>query len=52
VAVSDNRISVSGNPVVTFQFPFFDVEAMIAANKLTTTKIARGQMAPLVEVHY
>lgn len=51
VDVRGNDISVTGNPIVASQALGIDPARIIAANRLTTTKRARGQMAPLVEVN-
>lgn len=51
VDVRGNDISVTGNPIVASQALGIDPAKVIAANALTTTKRARGQMAPLVEVN-
>ncbi|WP_017182290.1 hypothetical protein [Sphingobium xenophagum] len=51
VDVRSNDISVSGNPIVASQALGINPAKVIAGNALTTTKRARGQMAPLVEVN-
>ena len=51
VDVRGNDISVTGNPVVASQALGINALAVAGANRLTTTKRARGQMAPVVEVN-
>ena len=51
VTVRGNDISVTGNPVVASQALGIDPAQVMRDNALTTTKRARGQMAPLVEVN-
>lgn len=51
IDVRGNDISVTGNPVVASQALGIDPARIAADNILTTTKRARGQMAPLVEVN-
>lgn len=51
VDVRNNDISVTGNPVVASKALRVSAEQIIRDNILFTTKRARGQMAPLVEVN-
>lgn len=51
VDVRGNDISVTGNPIVASQALGINALAVAGANRLTTTKRARGQMAPVVEVN-
>lgn len=51
IDVRGNDISVTGNPVVASQALGIDPARIMRDNVLTTTKRARGQMAPLVEVN-
>ena len=51
VDVRGNDISVTGNPVVASQALGINALAVAGANRLTTTKRAKGQMAPVVEVN-
>jgi hypothetical protein len=51
VDVRGNDISVTGNPIVASQALGIDPAQVMRDNALTTTKRARGQMAPLVEVN-
>lgn len=51
IDVRGNDISVTGNPVVASQALGINALAVAGANRLTTTKRARGQMAPVVEVN-
>lgn len=51
VDVRGNDISVTGNPIVASQALGIDPAQVMRDNVLTTTKRARGQMAPLVEVN-
>lgn len=51
ITVRGNDISVTGNPVVASQALGIDPAQIVRDNVLTTTKRARGQMAPLAEVN-
>ena len=51
VDVRGNDISVTGNPIVASQALGIDPAQVMRDNALTTTKRARGQMAPVVEVN-
>lgn len=51
IDVRGNDISVTGNPVVASQALGIDPAKVMRDNVLTTTKRARGQMAPLVEIN-
>lgn len=51
IDVRNNSISVTGNPVVASQALGVEAAQIMRDNLLTTTKRARGQMAPLVEIN-
>lgn len=51
IDVRGNYISVTGNPVVASKALGINPAQIVSDNRLTTTKRARGQMAPLVEIN-
>lgn len=51
IDVRGNDISVTGNPVVASKALGINPTQIVSDNRLTTSKRARGQMAPLVEIN-